>query len=70
MDMEMIILTVGVGVMFLYSVYLHLNIRTVKSEIRELTGNLEDLGIKSKHLELWSHKIYRWIDKLGGKKGE
>jgi hypothetical protein len=69
-DMEMIILTVGVGVMFLYSVYLHLTIRTVKSEIRELTGTLEDLGIKSKHLESWSHKIYRWIDKSGGKKGE
>ena len=42
----------------------------MKSEITDMIGSLEDLGVKSKNLELWSHKIYRWITTLGGKRRE
>ena len=71
MDVEIVGLTVGVSVVFLYTCYLHWTLRKVKAEIIGMISNLEDLDIKSKHLELWSHKIYRWINKMKeGKKGE
>jgi hypothetical protein len=69
-DVEIVGLTVGFSVVFLYTCYLHWTLKKVKAEIIGMISNLEDLDIKSKHLELWSHKIYRWIDTLGGKKGE
>lgn len=71
MDMEIVGLTVGVSLVFLYTCYLHWTLKKVKVEIIGMISNLEDLDIKSKHLELWSHKIYRWINKMKeGKKGE
>jgi len=70
-DMEIVGLTVGVSLVFLYTCYLHWTLKKVKVEIIGMISNLEDLDIKSKHLELWSHKIYRWINKMKeGKKGE
>ena len=70
-DVEIVGLTVGFSVVFLYTCYLHWTLKKVKAEIIGMISNLEDLDIKSKHLELWSHKIYRWINKMKeGKKGE
>ncbi len=69
-DAEIVGLTVGVSVVFFYTCYLHWTLQMMKSEIADMIGSLEDLGVKSKNLELWSHKIYRWITTLGGKRRE
>ena len=56
MDVEIVGLTVGVSVVFLYTCYLHWTLKRVKEEIIGMISNLEDLDIKSDVIEIVSLK--------------
>jgi hypothetical protein len=59
-----------VVLLFSYNLLLQRRVSRLAQEIHNLQSSLNDLDSRADHLQIWSFKLHRWLNKIGGKKFE
>ena len=70
MDSVIIGLVGCVVLLFSYNLLLQRRVSRLAQEIHNLQSSLNDLDSRADHLQIWSFKLHRWLNKFGGKKFE